>query len=495
VEQSQLQALKSLNPDELKELVSLWERANLVEKRNALPKYKPYQKQLEFHAAGKQYRERMLIAGNQLGKTLAAGAEVTMHLTGRYPDWWQGYRFHRPVTWLAGSETYALNKKGVQRILLGAPEDRSQWGTGMIPHDSIVKTTLMQGVQDAVESIVVRHEPSGENSIIRLLSYDQGRGKWQADTVDGAWFDEEPPLDVYTEGMTRTNVTGGPLMLTFTPMLGASAVVRLFYPVEGEHSRALFRHVTQMGIEDVDHFTAERRKQVIEQYPEHEREARAFGRPVLGSGMVFPVTESAVKIQPINLPQHWPRIVGLDFGWDHPTAAVWVAWDRDTDTMYVYKTYCQAKTTIGVHASVIRAAGNWVPIAWPHDGYQHDKNAGKSYMALYKEQGLNMLPRHATFKDEDTSSFSFEAGVGEMLERMQTGRLKVFETCNEFFNEFRAYHRKDGKVVKEYDDVLSAVRYAMMMLRHSKTVLEMAPTKARPGTIVSFGVLDQETGY
>src|SRR5262245_10705883 len=59
--------------------------------------YRPYPKQREFHAAGATSRERLLMAGNQLGKTLAGGFEAAMHATGRYPDWWQGKRFDRPV--------------------------------------------------------------------------------------------------------------------------------------------------------------------------------------------------------------------------------------------------------------------------------------------------------------------------------------------------------------------------------------------------------------
>src|SRR5580765_5990309 len=57
---------------------------------NRLAGYRPYAKQREFHDAGKAFRERGFMAGNQLGKTLAGSAEAAMHLTGRYPDWWQG---------------------------------------------------------------------------------------------------------------------------------------------------------------------------------------------------------------------------------------------------------------------------------------------------------------------------------------------------------------------------------------------------------------------
>jgi phage terminase large subunit-like protein len=79
---------------------------------------------------------------------------------------------------------------------------------------------MRQGVPDAVATISVQARVSGESSVIQLASYDQGRTKWQADTVDGVWFDEEPPQDIFSEGITRTNVTLGPMLLTMTPLAG-----------------------------------------------------------------------------------------------------------------------------------------------------------------------------------------------------------------------------------------------------------------------------------
>src|SRR5512144_2902281 len=66
-------------------------------RENRLALYVPYPKQAEFHAAGATYRERSFMAGNQLGKTLSGSAEAAIHLTGRYPDWWGGRVFDRPV--------------------------------------------------------------------------------------------------------------------------------------------------------------------------------------------------------------------------------------------------------------------------------------------------------------------------------------------------------------------------------------------------------------
>ena len=75
--------------------------------------------------------------------------------------------------------------------------------------------------------MVVAHAGGGA-SVLVFKNYAQGRQKWQGETLDGVWFDEEPPLEIYTEGLTRTNETGGFTMVTFTPLLGMSEVVRMF---------------------------------------------------------------------------------------------------------------------------------------------------------------------------------------------------------------------------------------------------------------------------
>ncbi len=59
--------------------------------------------------------------------------------------------------------------------------------------------------------------------------------------------------------------------------------------------------------------------------------------------------------------------------------------------------------------------------------------------------------------------------VDEILERMMTGRLKVFSNLNDWFEEKRSYHRKDGKIVPKRDDILKATFYAVMMKRYAAT--------------------------
>lgn len=226
------------------------------------------------------------------------------------------------------------------------------------------------------------------------------------------------------------------------------------------------RSVVFATIDDAKHFTPEQRAAIIQAYPDHEREARVKGIPVLGSGRVFPISEESIRVEPIPLPAHWPQIVGLDFGYDHPFAAVRCAWDRDNDCFYVCNEYRERASTPVVHAAAIKPWGSWIPCAWPHDGLQHDKGSGVELANQYGAQGLEMLPEKATFDDGGNG---VEAGVIDMLDRMQTGRWKVFSTCGSWFSEFRLYHREDGKIVKIADDLISASRYALMMKRFALT--------------------------
>src|SRR5437763_17200900 len=83
--------------------------------------YDPYLKQLEFHAAGAAHRERLLMVGNQLGKTLAGGFEAAIHATGRCPHGGQGQRFDRPTNGCAGGGTGEDVHATVQRVLGGVP--------------------------------------------------------------------------------------------------------------------------------------------------------------------------------------------------------------------------------------------------------------------------------------------------------------------------------------------------------------------------------------
>lgn len=435
--------------------------------------YRPYAKQRAFHAAGSTHRERLFLAGNQLGKTRAGGMETALHLTGRYPADWPGRIWQRPVVGWAASETGEVTRDTVERVLMGRAGRR---GTGTIPADAIADMTAGRGAADALATVKVRHVSGGVSTLV-FKSYDQGRERWQGDTLDFVWCDEEPPEDVYDEGLTRTNATGGIVWTTCTPLKGMTQVIERFFPVPGTPDR----HLTMMTIEDAEHYSPADRARIIASYPEHEREARARGIPVLGSGRVFPVPESLLREPAVALPRWWRRIVGLDFGHgDHPTAAAWLAHDPETDTIHLYDAYRNREPGIVQHAAALRARGDWIPVAWPHDGLQTDRVSAVTIAGHYRAAGCRLLGGHATHPD---GGIGVEAGLVEMLERMRTGRWKVAEHLADWWEEYRLYHRKDGKLVKLRDDLMSASRYGLMMLRAATT--EPDPMRRASGQALS----------
>jgi phage terminase large subunit-like protein len=426
---------------------------------NSIIAYRPIGSQVvyDFSVPGfENYRTLGIFHHN----TLSAGNETAYHATGVYPNWWRGKVFKKPIRGWFGSETAELARDGQQRILLGPA---GSFGTGAIPKDCLIETMKARGVPDAVEVIRVKHSSGGISTLISK-AYADGREKWQADTLDLVWFDEEPPVEIYTEGVTRTNATNGICYITETPLKGMSDVVYLFLKDPTEQ-----RSTVQMTIDDAGHYTEEQKRAVVAAYLPHEREARSKGIPMLGSGRIFPFSEDDIAIDPFDLPKHWGVLGGMDFGIDHPFAAVKLHWDKDTDTTYLTNAYRVRNVTPVGHASSLKLwKCRW---AWPHDGLQRDKKSGIQLAQFYRDEGLDLISEHAQYPDDRGNGL--EASILDLYKRMESGRFKVFRQLVDWFEEFRMYHRIDGQPVKERDDLISATRYAVMSLRYAEQETEL----------------------
>jgi phage terminase large subunit-like protein len=447
--------------------LKLLEQQAAAKRQNRLKSFQPYERQLHFFEVGTTHRERLLMAGNQTGKTYAGAFEMAVHLTGEYPDWWPGKRFDHPVKAWAAGEGGNLVRDVIQARLCGTPGSDADFGTGMIPKSLLEGKSAGHGVSDLLDSIRVKHV-SGGTSTLTFKSYEAGRSKFQGASIDVMWLDEEAPEDVYNECLAR--LTGdGIIYTTFTPLKGYSNVVGRFLRDTSPEARR-DRYVVKMGLRHAEHFTEEQKARRLAGYKAHERAARENGDPLLGSGAVFEeVIESDISM-PLALsqaPAHWAYLWGIDFGIGHPFAAVLIGWDRDTDTIYVLDCFKLSGGIPVTHASRIKAIARDVPVAWPHDGSDREKGSGEPLANIYKREGLNMLRTHATHPD---GGYSTEAGITEMLGRMRTGCFKVAAHLVDWFDEFRTYHRKEGLIIKLNDDLLSATRIAVMDRRHAKAL-------------------------
>jgi phage terminase large subunit-like protein len=190
-----------------------------------------YPKHLEFFRAGKTYRERCCLAATRGGKTWTGAYELTCHLTGLYPDWWEGRRFATPIRAWAAGRTNETTRDIVQSSLVGeiafAGGRKTVTGTGMIPGELIGQPSWKAGVPDLLDTVKVKHV-SGRFSTLGLKSYQQGRGSFEGTAQHVIWVDEECPVDIYVECVIRTATTNGLIMLTFTPLLGLTETVLQF---------------------------------------------------------------------------------------------------------------------------------------------------------------------------------------------------------------------------------------------------------------------------
>ncbi len=411
-----------------------------------------YFKHLEFFKAGKDYRERIFIAANRVGKSVAGGFEVACHLTGIYPDWWEGKRFTKPIVcWCAG-DTGKTTRDIIQLKLLGMP---GSFGTGLIPKDNIIRTLQKQGVADAVEMAYIQHS-SGKQSLLVFKSYDQRREGFQGTEVDVIWPDEEPPQDIYVEMLLRTMTTNGIVLTTFTPLMGLSDVVLSFCPggelVEGTVKDNATKHVTVCDWDSVPHLSQKEKDDMYAAIPPFQRDARSKGIPQLGSGAIYQVPESEITVDDREIPKHWKRCYGMDVGWNR-TAAVWFAIDSETGIAYIYHVYYRGHAEPAVHAQGIKAPGDWIPGAIDPAARGRGQADGHSLADMYNDLGLKL-----TYANN-----AVEAGIYEVWELLSSGRLKVFKSCKDWFAEYRVYRRDEkGKIVKENDHLMDATRYGVM---------------------------------
>lgn len=212
------------------------------------------------------------------------------------------------------------------------------------------------------------------------------------------------------------------------------------------------RYAQQIEWDDVPHLSKDQKDKLLDSIPPHQRDARTKGIPVLGAGQIYPVAESAVIVDPFQIPQFWPRAYGLDVGWNR-TAGIWGAWDRDSDTVYLYSEHYAGQQPPSVHADAIKARGDWMSGAIDPASAGANQKDGTTLIGEYQALGLNLHP----------ADNSVEAGLMACYQRLASGRLKIFKTLRNTITELRIYRRdENGKIVKENDHAMDAMRYLIM---------------------------------
>ena len=421
-----------------------------------------YKKHIQFITATATHNFCLFGAGNQLGKTMCASYMLRVWATGKYPDWWAGKRWDRPVSIIIASVTPSQIRKAIQTKLFGRFSDI---GTGMLSKEDLTDPVTgdimkwnMPGTSNTIGTAEV-NSVFGGKSVIEVLTYQQGRDVFQGNTSDIVLFDEEPDhYSLYEEAVRGILRNNGLFILTFTPLKGITPLLMNFLPdgdryFEGTHPEHKHRHITRAGVLDVPHFSAEALAAAKSEYAPHLLEARLYGIPCMGMGSVYPIKEEDIVCAPIDIPDHWPRAYGMDFGW-HNTAAVWMAQDPVTRIFYIYAEYKRGEQAAYVHANAIKARGEWVHGGCDPAGAKTEKD-GTTYITDYQGLGLRIVP----------GNNSIATGTGKLYNLMESGLFKVFSSCTMWLREFRSYQfdtNNPNKIKDEQDDhLLDATRYGI----------------------------------
>jgi phage terminase large subunit-like protein len=428
-----------------------------------------YPKHIDFLNAGGKYRQRAFIAANRVGKSFAGCYELACHLTGWYPDWWEGKRFDRPIkAWMCGDRLEVI-RDGMQKCLL---ERQTVYpnilGTGLLPKDNIISVKNGSNIAGAFTMYEVKHV-SGGTSLLSTKTYSSGREAFESAAIDVIMLDEKCPMDIYSECMLRTMTNNGIVYLTFTPTQGITDTVLSFFD-NGEwgNKAANGRFVTNVTWEDVPHLTEQMKLEMIRLMPKHEIDCRTKGIPYLGAGAIYPYSVDEITCEPFKIPEHYWISYGLDVGWNN-TTCIWGAIDPDSKVSYIFAEYYGFKAEPSVHAHNIRSKGEWIAGVVDPAARGRSQVDGKQLLSMYTDLGLDLIK----------ADNSVESGIYICQQALASGMCKIFTTCHGLLRELKLYRRQEnGTIVKKDDHGLDAWRYYMVSGRDIACPLPTYETEA-----------------
>lgn len=239
------------------------------------------------------------------------------------------------------------------------------------------------------------------------------------------------------------------------------------------------KYVVTAGWDDVPHLDEDTKRELLDSTLPHLRDARSKGIPSLGSGAIYPLQLDDILVDPFPIPIYWAKVYALDVGWNR-TAALWLAYDRDNDVAYAYTEHYVGQALPTVHAAAIKARGDWIPGVIDPASRGRSQRDGEQLFRDYTQAGLKLIP----------AENSVESGIYDVWERLSTGRLKVFRTCQNWQREFKVYRRdENGHIIKKFDHLMDVTRYGVV------SGLRIAITKPIPKPITGFTAGDAVAGY
>lgn len=432
--------------------------------------FKPDNWQREALALGKTERVRGCLLGNRMGKTYFGTYELAVHLTGLYPDDWDGYRFDKPINAMAlGSSWGQISLPGSLHDLLFGPRDSI--GTGWIPKDRMLNK-ISAGVFGCFKKVEVKHACGGI-STITIGSYEQSDVAIMGANLDFFLIDEQPSdKNILPQLVKRTWSSNGIGLATFTPEKGMSETVAAFWNEDGIYHKGLINY----SLYDSGLYTPERIQEMVKSIPPWQYEFSVMGRPSAGTGAVFAGIMKSDICQPLpKIEEHWLRICAIDFGYKDDNIVTFLAKDPSRNVYYLYdEIKTVQKDAAEIAPLIIPRQQNFIPMIAPPDGMA-ERGVGTTLLQIYKERGVLCLEQHAAnyMLDPEGKNRSISSGISWIRSLMKSGQFFVDPKCQAFLHEFDLYsYDESGKFIDKYNHAIDSLRYAITAIDRFGVSLE-----------------------
>ena len=444
-------------------------------KYHQLKYFRPFDHQRVFFKTGVSER-RGILAANRIGKTVSTCFETAYHLTGLYPDWWEGHRFSGPITAMVAGEGWSQVALVLQNELLGTQDVKitENLGSGAIPRECIVTATMRNDGANCI-GVEIKHK-SGGNSYLLFANYTQEVRQLQGFKLNLAVFDEQPPDDFFSEIVTRTATTQGQVLCSFTPLKGLNGLVSKFWNKEEgyEYIRVSWDDVPEYDPWGLPFLLNETRRQLERDYLPHEREARIAGKPVMGKGAVFQLsnwpTYKTGEIDFTRLP-NIHRVISLDLGLvNDKTVISLIYWEPYERVAYLHRQIVVQGVEEAVPTQYInhllRPEVFGTPIVLPADASTTGRYtmSSSSIRELFESYELNVYEK-AIMNPPDSQGrvTNHKAyGINQMRQMLEVGSLMVNENCTHFLSEAQNYFVDEKGRFSDPDDCIDSARYGIL---------------------------------
>jgi len=214
--------------------------------------------------------------------------------------------------------------------------------------------------------------------------------------------------------------------------------------------------ITVASIEN-PYYPRDRFKEAKRTLPEWKFRMFFLGQFTKPLGLIYPEYET---VEPFEIPQNWHKVRGLDFGYNNPTAIIWLAKSPE-GVWYAYKEFKKSEVDLDQLYEILKKE-NIITYADPEL---------KQGLETLKRRGIKIRPA----KKDVLAGISYVQGL------FKQKRLKIFKSLtltiaelNSYSWELDANDEPTDKPRKENDHLMDALRYALFSYEPPKGVFAKA---------------------